>query len=202
MDDHPCALGRVAVLVEVDRDAGDTRDGEVPRRDGMAEAGQVGEGHPAHAGVDMAVDVAFGRQRGDVGDRVDDALRVLGGGPDDQHRVVVDRCGHRIDVGPPVAAHRDPTALDTEVVAPLLERGVGTGGQDDVGRSDPLLAAPPLAGRLHRHQQALGATCGDVARRLCGAFNQSETMPTTSSSRRLRLGNASVLRALSVPKRR
>ena len=113
VDDHGGALGRVAELVEVDRDRRDAIDGEVPRRDRLAEPREVGERDPAHAGVDVAADVPLGGERGDRRDRVDHALRVLRRGADDEHGAVVDRGSHRVDVGPPVGAAPGRARLST-----------------------------------------------------------------------------------------
>ena len=59
---------------------------------------------------------ALGRHRGQVGDRVDDAVRVAGRRADDEAGAVGHRVGHGVDVGPAVGAHRDPDLLDVEVL--------------------------------------------------------------------------------------
>jgi hypothetical protein len=79
---------------------------EVPRRHVTAEHLGEGQHEAAHARVDVAVRTDRGRERRDLRDRVDDALRVLRGRPDDEHGAVVDGTGHRVDVGGPVVAHR------------------------------------------------------------------------------------------------
>ena len=53
-------------------------------------------------------------------------------------------------------SHWDPAALEAEVVGALLERGVGRGGQHDVGPLDPALGPAPLAGGLDGEEDALG----------------------------------------------
>ena len=92
-----------------------------------------------------------------VFDRVDHTLRVLRRRADEQDRVVVDRSLHRGDVGTPVGADRNAPALQPEVLAALLERGVRRGGQHHVRLGDAALGAAPFACRLHRQQDALGA---------------------------------------------
>ena len=74
----------------------------------MAEPSEIGKGHAPHAGVDVAVDVTTSGERGDVLDGIDHALGVLRCGTDHEDGVVVDRFGHRVDVGPPVVPHRHP----------------------------------------------------------------------------------------------
>ena len=75
-------------------------DAEVPRRTVSSE--QLGERQheAAHAGVDVAVGADRGGELGDLGDRVDDALRVLRRRSDDEHGVRTDGGRHRLDVGP------------------------------------------------------------------------------------------------------
>ena len=57
-------------------------------------------------------------------DRVDDALRVLRSRADDQHGVVADAVGHRVDVGAPVRVDVDLVRGHAEVVRGLVERRV------------------------------------------------------------------------------
>ena len=73
------------------------------------------------------------RELGELGDRVDHALRVLRRGSDDERRVVVDERGHRVDVGAEVGAHRNLVHPDAEVVRALVERGVRAVGDHHLG---------------------------------------------------------------------
>ena len=98
------------------------------------------------------------RERGDLGDRIDHPLRILRRRPHHQHGVVVDRRLHRRRRRHASRPHRDATALQTEVVAALLERRVSAGRQHHVGCGDAELPAAAFTRRLHRHQDALGAT--------------------------------------------
>ena len=73
---HRGALGGVGVLVQVDRDRGDPRHREGPRRHRAAEPGGVRQHPAADAGVDVAAHPALGGGRGQLGDGVDHAVGV------------------------------------------------------------------------------------------------------------------------------
>ena len=89
-------------------------------------------------------------------DRVDDTLRVLGRRTDEERGLPVDRTGHGVDVGPIVVAHRDAAGLEAEVLAALVEGGVGRHRQHCVGRASAAALCPAPFGRLDRAQDALG----------------------------------------------
>ena len=78
---------------------------------------------PMHAStcIDAPTDAASARE---LRDRVDHALRVLRRGADDEHGVVVDARGHRVDVGAPVGVARHLVHAHAEVVRGLVERRV------------------------------------------------------------------------------
>ena len=122
-----------------------------------------------------------------------------GCGTDHQDRVVVDRVGHRVDVGLPVVAHRHTAALEAEVVAALLERGVRAGGQHHVRGGDATLLAAALAGALHGHQQALGAArrheTGTVGAGLQPVADDADDVGLQRAQARERVGVQRVLRA-------
>ncbi len=162
VEDHRDALRRIAVLVHVGRHGRYPGQTEVERLVHAAELGQEGKEEAAHARVDVAQDAAVQRQRGDVGDGVDDAVGIGGGGADHHDRVVVARVGQRPGADPEVGIHRDTHQLDVEVVGRLGERRVSALGGHDA-RPRHAAGAPDVARRLHRLQQALGAARGQVA---------------------------------------
>ncbi len=118
------ALGRVRVLVQVDRDARDALDVERPGRDRATEALGVRQQPAADAGVDVAPGAGACRHGGDLGDGVHHPVGVRRCGGDDEHGAPVDRLGHGRRVRAEVLAHRDGTQLDAEVVRGLVEGGV------------------------------------------------------------------------------
>ena len=119
-------------------------DAEVPGRDGFAVQLHERQHEPAHARVDVHRRADRGRELGELGDRVDDALRVLRRGADDEHGVVVDARGHRVDVGAEVGAHRHLVHPDAEVVRGLVERGVRALGDDHLGCGDARVRRAPV----------------------------------------------------------
>ena len=100
---------------------------------------------------------------GDVGDRVDDALRVLRRRADDQHGVVVDRRGHGVDVGPPIVSHGDAAVLEAEVVG-AFSNAAWADGEYDVRPADAPLDQAPLPGGFDGEEDALGAAGGHERR--------------------------------------
>ena len=89
------ALRRVAVLVDVGRDLGDARDAEVPGRHVVPDALEERQHEPADARVDVAARAVLGRERGEVGHRVHDAVRVGERRRDDDRRLGRDRARPR-----------------------------------------------------------------------------------------------------------
>ena len=87
-----CALGGVAVLVEISGQAGDAGRRQVPRRD---LAGPPGESEPAEAGVDVERKSVSQCERPDLGDRIHCARRIVRCRSDQQYGPVVDAVGHR-----------------------------------------------------------------------------------------------------------
>ena len=107
----------------------------------------------------MTVHPALKRDSSNFADWVDDTLRILRGRGDQHDGLVVDRPCHRSRIGTPVVAHRHAAHFHTEVGAGFLEGCVGGGGQHHIGAS--FVVTKLIAGRLHRHQDALGATAGE-----------------------------------------
>jgi hypothetical protein len=172
MQDHRCALGRVAELVDVGRDRVHALDPEVPRRHVAAEHLGERQHEAAHAGVDVTVGADRRGQCRDRRDRIDDALRVLRRRADHEHRALVDRVGHRLDVGRPVVADRHRTDRHAEQVRRLVERGVGRFGDDDLAELDAAFGLAAFAGGDHRALDRLGASAREEAGRGVGAVQQ------------------------------
>ena len=95
---------------------------------------------------------------GQLRDRIDDTLRVLRCRADDEHGVVGDVRGHRIDVREPLVVDVDLVRVDAEVVRGLVERRMRARRDHHVGRRDAALLAGALARGLDGHQDALRAT--------------------------------------------
>ena len=156
------ALGGVGVLVQVDTDARHTGDREGPGRDRRAvDRGEIGQDPPADARVDVTASAGLGRDRGDLGHRVDDALRVGGSRPHEQHGVLGDGRAHRLGLGPvgprvDVDEHR----LDPEGVSGLEEGRVG-GRRQDHPRVRHL--GPCVTGGEDGEEDRLGASGGHRA---------------------------------------
>ena len=111
-----------------------------------------------------------GRQRGDLGDRVDDAVGVGRGRGDDEHRGVVDGGRRRGRVGAQrLGVDVDEDGADPEELGRLVERGVGRGGDDHARVGDVRRALP---GGEHREQDRLGAARGHRAGEALGGVEQ------------------------------
>jgi hypothetical protein len=146
--------------VEVGADRRDPRDAEVPWQPfgvDVARPLQEREREAAHARVDVAVHVPIDGDGGDVGHGVDHALGVLRRRRDDEHRLVVAGLCDAVGDGAVAVVDVDPTFLEPEVRAPLAERGVGRGRHHDVAVGDALLLHAANPGRLHGHEDRLGA---------------------------------------------
>lgn len=159
------ALRREAVLVRVARDRRDTLDTEVKRlRD---EPGPLQERHEerAEAAVDVALDAVPLRQRTERHNVVNHPVGEVGRTAHQQHRVAVDRTAHRVDLHlARDTVDRHAAHLDAKVVARLVERDVRAHRHDHLGLGDAALGVRPVARRLARHQNRLGATRGGRAR--------------------------------------
>src|SRR5207237_1150395 len=98
---------------------------EVPRRNHSTGPLEERQNEAAHARVDVAAGVMLGRERGELGYGVDDALRVLRRRSDDEHSGHVDGLGHRLEVRAEVRAYGYAARFDAEVLARLVKRRVG-----------------------------------------------------------------------------
>ena len=81
----------------------------------------------------MQVDAALERQRGQLLDRVDQAVGIGAGRADQRDRVVVDEGPHGVHVGDELIGDRGLAQLDAEVVRALVERRVGGDRHHHVG---------------------------------------------------------------------
>ena len=136
-----------------------------------------GSTQPADAGVDVAADAARGGQRGQLGDRVDDAVRVRRRAGHDQHGAVPSAstaaavaAGVRAEVRPD--RHHD--RLDAEVVRGLANAACAVEGSTIRGAVD---VRAGVAGGLHGEQHRLGAAGGDGADRVRRGVQQVAAEP-------------------------
>jgi hypothetical protein len=173
-------------------------DPEVPRRHVSAEHLGEGQHEPAHAGVDVAVGADARRQLGDRRDRVDHTLRVLGCRPDDEHRLVVDGIGHRVDVGGVVVAYRHLDDRHVEHVRRLVERGVGR-----LGHHDRAVSVMPRSARPRSRAASTAHWIDSVPplvrkpAAVSGPCSSDAVQATASDWMRLSDGNALVFSAFS-----
>ena len=157
------ALRGVAILVRVGRDRGDAGQREIEGRHRPAERARKRQHEAAETGVGVEADVARAGELGELGDRVDDAVREAGRRADHADRVATDRAAHRGHVGAEVRADRHAHQLDAEALCRLVERDVGRGRRDDLRVADAALGLRPVAIGLHRQHDALGAAGADHA---------------------------------------
>ena len=151
--------------MRVGGDGGDPGEAKVERRDVVAEHLAEREDEPAEATIDVQTDALRQGQIGELIDRVDRAVPVVGGRADQRHRGVVDECGHRRNVdlrGDGI--DRRMAHLDAEQMARLVEGRVGGLGFHDVGHA-VALGVGALAVREHGVGDAGGATARDQANR-------------------------------------
>ncbi|CAM3541579.1 hypothetical protein NODU109028_21505 [Nocardioides dubius] len=169
VQEHRGPLGRVAVLVQVHRDAGDAVDGEGPRRDVAAQPRRERQHPAADAGIDVTAHPGGGSGRRELGHGVDHPVRVRRRAGHHQHGVGIDRRRHRRHVRAVVVADLDRDRLDAEVVRGLVEGGM-RGARDDHPRPGDLASC--VAGALHRQQHRLGAAGGHGADRARGGVEE------------------------------
>ena len=150
------AFWRVAVLVQVGGEAGDSVYSKIPGRQTIPPR----QCETAEAGVDVEGEIARPGDLGDLGDRIEHSRRVVGCRGHDENRVVPN------GIGDVVGAHRSrcrrhghPNRLDTEQRGGFEERRVC--GRRHDHRRLPGCGARAIAGSLHGEQAALGATGGD-----------------------------------------
>lgn len=131
VEEDGVAFGGEAVFVGVAADAGDAGEGEVERGAVEAGAGEEGDEKGAEAAVDVEGEFAFEGEPGEGGDVVDDAVREVGGGADEEDGVAVDQPGYR---GGCYAVGRggagDEVDFDFEVGTRFAEGCVGGFGED------------------------------------------------------------------------
>ena len=161
--------------MEIGRHRRDPVDREVEVGDGVAELSHERRDEAADAGVDVEPEFSLTGQRREIVNGVDDAVRELRRRAGQHDRVRVDRFVHGPDVGAEVAADRHPADTHAEKVT-----GLGEGGMGAVGRDNHRVAhfraerAYVIARRLDRHEDALGASGGDVAAGLVSCVQQTE----------------------------
>ena len=182
------ALGCVGVLVQVDRDGADARDGERPGGDRPAEPGGVGQHPAADARVDVAADALCGRGCRDLGDRVDHPVGVRRRRGDHQDGAVVDRGRHRHGVCSEVGAdgHRRPPRHRSSARPCGRRRAPSTGAPSAAARR------PGRASRAPCTASSTDSVPPDVTvpTTPSGASSRSAAKPTSSFSICSRLGNA------------
>ena len=133
---HGSALGRVAVLVQVDRDARDAGyvDAEAGRL--RARGSEEREEQPAHRGIDVHADAPCRGSGRDLHDRIHDAVRVARRGEPHGHGVRIERAEHRVDVGAAVVADLDRDDTEPEIRRGLAECRMRGRRDDDRGRRE------------------------------------------------------------------
>ena len=97
--------------------------------------------------------------RGDLGDVVDDAVRVARGRADDEGGVLRDVLGHLLAVETEVVGDRDPVVGQVEVLGRLGEGRVGGVGRQQLRLGDALLPGV-VPSHLDGQEDALGAAGG------------------------------------------
>lgn len=95
VEDHATAFRSEAIFVRVDGDGGHARTAEVEAtsiRPGGGKAGtrQVGQEEGAEAAVNMQGNRVRNGEAGKSGDLVDNAVRVVGSGADEEDRIRID----------------------------------------------------------------------------------------------------------------
>ncbi len=128
---------------------------------------------PMHASTWQRMPRAAAMRR-ELGDRVDDAVRVGRRARDHQDRPVARLVDRRLGgghVGGEVGADRHEHRLHAEVVRGLVERRVRGRGQHHARLGD---VGVRVARRLHGEQHRLGAAGGDRADRGVGSVEQAE----------------------------
>ena len=184
---HRGPLRRVAVLVGVHRDRRHPRHRERPRRHRPPEPRGVRQHPPADARVHVAADATRGREGGQRGDVVDDAVRVRRRGADHQHRRVVDGLGRGARRRPGTTRRPAPSGRRPRSSAPPC------------GTPRAPWTAPPSTGRrptARRPAPACTASSTDSVppevtdpTADAGASSRSQANPTRSFSIASRLGN-------------
>ena len=141
-----------------------TRDREVEGFDRPPELAAEGEDEASKAAVDVQPDAMREGDLSQGADRIDGAVAVVAGGADDGHGLIVDGIG---DLGwvdqRGGRVNRDPTKLDAEEVARLVEGRVRGLGLNDVRPLDATGCSTVFAIRQHGVADRAAAPCGEQA---------------------------------------
>jgi hypothetical protein len=171
-EQHRDALGRVAVLVQVDRHRRHAGHRQV---EPLGDVVQERQDPAADAGIHVARDPGRGGQGGHLADRVEHAVRIGRGADHDQRRPLVQQVGDGGDVGPAGdRVDRHVRDLEIEQMGRLAERGVRGHRQEQPGAPGAAVPAPALPGGEDRQQAALRAAAGQRADRVGPAAEQCE----------------------------
>ena len=165
----------IAELVHVHRHRGDAGDGEVERRDRIAQRLHEGQDHAADAAVGMHPEVVLSSELRDLLDGVGLAVGIGRRGAGDHDGVLADGIGHAGHVGAPALAARHAHDRHAEPFRTLVEGGMGGLRHHDLGhaRDGPVLTRPVARG-LHGHEDALGAAGGGGAAGAVGRVQEVE----------------------------
>src|SRR5262245_52541411 len=87
----------------------------------MPEAFEERQQEAADAGVGVKVDSAFGRERREFGNRIDDAVGIVRSRADDERGVVSDHFGGGADIGAQIGAQWNLLELQAQVFGCLGE---------------------------------------------------------------------------------
>ncbi|OAQ97064.1 hypothetical protein LLEC1_00950 [Akanthomyces lecanii] len=171
------ALGREAVLVRVDADAGHALEAKVKRLRLEAGLFEAGNDKGAEAAVDVQPELVAQRQARQPRDVVDDAVREVGRGAYEQDGVAVDEARDAAQVDLVVGRGAvDKVHLDLEVVGGLAEGRVRGHGENPVlvVLSHSTLDVGLLARRQTGEEDAFGAAAGRGAGRTLGRVEHVE----------------------------
>ncbi len=162
-DERAAALAE-PVFVDIRRDRGNSRQGEVERRNRFPQPAEERKGEGADGAVRMQMHPALERQLGELRERIDGAEGVVGRRAHDRHRALGDGRGHGPRIGRVVAGRRHADLPDPEDLRGLLECGMSALGHHHLRLGQ---ARAPHSGALQGaadpHQDALGSARGDVA---------------------------------------
>ena len=175
VEDRRQPLGGEAVLVQVGRDRPDAVDAEVMGGHRIAELAREVGLIAADAGIDVEPDAMVLGHGGQLGDGVDDAEGIAGGGAHHQDCVLGDGRVHGRRVGAEIGPLRDALDAEVHVGGGLVEGRVGGARDDELGRAgDAPMLTRPIARRLDREDDALGPPARGVAAGAGGCIQNLE----------------------------